>query len=71
LPIGLSVQRPVGLSVPRSKRDFDLDDFIPLLVSTIALGDAEKFAEPTPRVQRGRFIHAAIMTHTMAVVQEA
>ena len=71
LPIGLSVQRPVRLTVSRSKRDLDLDDFIPLLVSAIALGDAEKFAEPTPRIQRGRFIHAAIMTHTAAVVQQA
>lgn len=71
LPIGLSVQRPVRLTVSRSERDLDLDNFIPLLVSAIALGDAEKFAEPTPRIQRGRFIHAAIMTHTAAVVQQA
>jgi hypothetical protein len=64
----LSVQWTFRLAVARREGDLDFDDFIPLLVAAIALGDGKKFAEPSTRILRRCFVHAYIMTHTVAVV---
>jgi hypothetical protein len=46
----LAIRRTLGLAVSRSKGDLDLNEFIPLLVGSIALRDGEKFSEPPTRV---------------------
>jgi len=71
LPLRLPVRGPFRLTVTRSESDLDLDDFIPLRVGAIAFRDGEKFTEPPTRVLGRRFVHAPIMTHTMAIVQQA
>ena len=67
---GLPVRRPLGLAVPRSQGDLELDDFIPLRISAIALGDGQKFAEPTTRILGRGLVHGDIMTHREVVVQQ-
>ncbi|HOG03740.1 MAG TPA: hypothetical protein PLL14_07145, partial [Accumulibacter sp.] len=71
LPLWLSVRRSVGLAVSRSDGDFDLDDLIPLLIGAISLWYGEKFTKPPTRVLRNWIVHADIMTHTAAAVQQA
>jgi len=71
LPVGLPVQRSFGLTVSRSERNLDFDQFIPLLIGAITLRDGEKFTEPPPRILGGGVIHTHIMTHTAAIVQQA
>ncbi len=71
LSLGLPVQRSIGLTVSRSERNLDFDQFIPLLIGAITLRDGEKFTEPPPRILGGGVIHAHIMTHTAAIVQQA
>jgi hypothetical protein len=71
LSLGLPVQRPFGLTVSRSERNLDFDQFIPLLIGAITLWDGEKFTEPPPRILGGSFVHTHIMTHTAAIVQQA
>ncbi len=44
--VGISI----GLTVSRSQGNFELDNFIPLRIAAIALGDGEKFTEPTTRI---------------------
>jgi len=53
LPLGLPVRWTIRLTVSRSKRNFDLDQLIPLLIGAIALGNGEKFTQPTPRILGG------------------
>ena len=45
--------RAVGLPVSRSQGNFELDDLIPLRISTIALGNGKKLTEPTTRILGG------------------
>jgi hypothetical protein len=44
--VGISI----GLTVSRSQGNFELDNFIPLRIAAIALGDGEKFTEPATRI---------------------
>jgi len=66
----LPIRRTIGLTVSRSKGDLDLNDFIPLLVGSIALRNGEKFSEPPARILGGQVIHTDIMTHLATVVQQ-
>ena len=57
-------------AVTGRQADFKLDDFIPLLIAAIPLGDGKEFAQATTGVEgrRGRqggrnFSHVLIMTH--------
>ena len=44
-----------GDAVTRSKLDFQLDDFVPLFVGAITLGNRQQFAEATPRINLRRY----------------
>jgi hypothetical protein len=46
----LPIRRTLGLTVSRSQGDLDLNEFIPLLVGSIALRNGEKFSEPSARI---------------------
>ncbi|HNC50875.1 MAG TPA: hypothetical protein PLO14_01365 [Accumulibacter sp.] len=70
LTLGLAIRRTIRLAVSRGERDLDLDEFIPLLVGTIALGNGEEFAEPATRILGRRVIHGDIMTHTATILQQ-
>jgi len=50
LPLERPVRRSLRLTVARSHGDLELDDLIPLLVASIALGDGKKFSEPATRI---------------------
>jgi len=44
------VRISIGLTVSRSQSNFELDDFIPLRIAAITLGDGEKLTEPASRI---------------------
>lgn len=50
LPLERPVRRSLRLTVARSHGDLELNDLIPLLVASIALGDGKKFSEPATRI---------------------
>jgi hypothetical protein len=53
-----------NLTVAGRHADFEFNDFIPLLVASIALGDGKEFAQTATRIKGGGdFIHRRIMTH--------
>lgn len=45
-----AVRISIGLTVSWSQGNFELDNFIPLRIAAIALGDGEKFTEPATRI---------------------
>lgn len=44
--------------------DFEFDEFVPLRIGAIALGDGQEFTHPLARIDMHGFIHGDIMRHT-------
>ncbi|MCM8596829.1 hypothetical protein [Accumulibacter sp.] len=67
----MPIEVTVGLTVSRSEGDLDLDDFIPLRVGAITLGNGQQFTEPPARILGRGVVHGVIITHSPAIVQLA
>jgi hypothetical protein len=71
LPLAWPIRIAIALTISRRERDLDLDDLVPLLVAAVTLGYGEQLAQSPTRILGGGIVHADIMTHTAAVVQQA
>jgi hypothetical protein len=62
---------PVRLPVSRCRTDFELVQFIPLLIGTIPVRDGKKFTYPSTRIKWLWIIHNRIMNYTAVLIQHS
>ncbi len=67
--LGLTILRPIRLTVARRRADFKLVQFVPLFIGAIPLRDGKKFANPATRINWLWIVHSRIMNHTPPVIQ--
>ena len=53
--ITAAVRLATGYPVTGGKLDFQLDDFVPLLVAAVPLGNGQQFAQAAPRIELRRY----------------
>jgi len=67
--LGLTILRPIRLTVARRRADLELVQFVPLFIGAIPLRDGKKFANPATRINWLWIVHNRIMNHTTILIQ--